>query len=200
VVQLDAESGSHPRWELGGEWSKDGTAIIYSLYNQNLGEGRLIWLDLESGEERELFRDPYLASQHFAVSPDGSRLVFALRGYREGNWAIQVGGRLLIMDLDDGDVREFHKFPEEGRVWSLQWTPDGKYVLYTIGEDDGDALWRVPVAGGPAEKTWTFEGDYFNTWANLSPDGRQVAYTTYRWDFEVWVMENFLPAGGEGGR
>jgi Tol biopolymer transport system component len=200
VVELNAESGSHPRWELGGEWSKDGTAIIYSLYNQNLGEGRLVWLDLESGEERELFRDPYLASQHFAVSPDGSRLVFALRGVREGNWAIQVGGRLLIMDLDDGDVREFHKFPEEGRVWSLQWTPDGKYVLYTIGEDDGDALWRVPVAGGPAEKTWTFEGDYFNTWANLSPDGRQVAYTTYRWDFEVWVMENFLPAGGEGGR
>jgi len=200
VVQLDAESGSHPRWELGGEWSKDGTAIIYSLYNQNLGEGRLIWLDLESGEERELFRDPYLASQHFAVSPDGSRLVFALRGYREGNWAIQVGGRLLIMDLDDGDVREFHKFPEEGRVWSLQWTPDGKYVLYTTGEDDGDALWRVPVAGGAAEKTWTFEEDFFNVWANLSPDGRQVAYTTYRWDFEVWVMENFLPAGEQGGR
>ncbi len=142
-----------------------------------------------------------LASQHFAVSPDGSRLVFALRGAEGGyNRAIHSGGRLLIMDLDDGDIQEFHQIPEQGRVWSLQWTPDGNHVLYTKGEDDGTAVWRVPVTGGTAERTWTFEDNHFNAWANLSPDGRQVAYTTYHQEFEVWVMENFLSGGGQGGR
>ena len=201
VLELNAETRLNPLEDLGGEWSKDGTAIIYSLFDKNLGEGRLVWLDLVSREERELFRDPKLASQHFAVSPDGSRLVFALRGAPEGyNRAIHHGGRLLIMDLDDGDIRGFHQLPEQGRVWSLQWTPDGKHVLYTLGEDDGDAVWRVPVNGGTAERTWAFEENHFNAWANLSPDGRQVAYTTYHQEYEVWVMENFLSGGGDGGR
>jgi len=201
VLELSAEPRLNPLEDLGGEWSKDGTAIIYSHYDRNLGEGRLVWLDLESREEKELFRDPKLASQHFAVSPDGSRLVFALRGAEGGyNRAIHQGGRLLIMELDNGDIREFHQFPEQGRVWSLQWTPDGKHVLYTLGEDDGDALWRVPVNGGAAERTWAFEENHFNAWANLSPDGRQVAYTTYHQEYEIWVMENFLSGGGQGGR
>lgn len=196
VFEPNAETRSMVFDDLGGEWSKDGTAIIYSLYDKNLGEGQLVWLDLESGEERELFRDPTLTSQQFAVSPDGSRLVFALRSAREGyNRAIHSGGRLLIMDLDDGDIREFHQIPERGRVWSLQWTPDGRHVLYTKGEDDGTAVWRVPVTGGAAERTWTFEDNHFNAWANLSPDGRQVAYTTYHQEYEVWVMENLFSGG-----
>jgi Tol biopolymer transport system component len=201
VLKLNAETGSMPFDDLGGEWSKDGTAIIYSLYDTSLREGRLVWLDLESREERELFRDPTLTSQQFAVSPDGSRLVFALKSTAEGyNRAIHSGGRLLFMDLDDGTVRELHHIAEQGRVWSLQWTPDGKHVLYTKGEDHGTAVWRVPVTGGTAERTWTFEEDHFNAYISLSPDGQQVAYTTYHQEFEVWLMENFLSGGGAGGR
>lgn len=201
VLELDPETKTAFWSDLGAEWSKDGTAIIYSLYDNNLGEGRLVWLDLESGEERELFRDPTLTSQQFAVSPDGSRLVFALRSAAEGySSGIHSGGRLLIMDLDDGDIREFHQIPEEGRVWSLQWTPDGEHVLYTFRKDQVTAVLRVPVTGGTAERSWTFEEDHFNASINLSPDGRQVAYTTYHQEFEVWVMANLFSGGGEGGR
>ena len=148
-----------------------------------------------------MFRDPTLTSRQFAVSPDGGRLVFALRSAAEGySTGIHSGGRLLIMDLDDGDIREFHQIPEEGRAWSLQWTPDGEQVLYTKREDQGTAVWRVPVTGGTAERTWTFEEDHFNAFISLSPDGRQVAYTTYHQEYEVWVMENLFSGGGEGGR
>ncbi len=200
VLELDPETRTAFWSDLGAEWSNDGTAIIYSLYDNNLGEGRLVWLDLESREERELFRDPTLTGRQFAVSPDGSRLVFALRSAAEGySTAIHSGGRLLIMDLDDGDIREFHQIPEEGRVWNLQWTPDGKHVLYTKREDHGTALWRVPVTGGTAERTWTFAEDNFDAFINLSPDGRQVAYTTYHQEFEVWVMENLVAALRESG-
>jgi Tol biopolymer transport system component len=200
VFEPNAETRSMVFDDLGGEWSKDGTAIIYSLFDNSLGEGRLVWLDLESGEERELFRDPTLTSQQFAVSPDGSRLVFALKSAPEGyNRAIHSGGRLLIMNLDGGDIRELHHIAEQGRVWSLQWTPDGKSVLYTKREDYKTAVWRVPVTGGTAERTWTFEEDHFNAYISLSPDGQQVAYTTYHQEDEIWVMENLVAALGEGG-
>jgi hypothetical protein len=40
----------------------------------------------------------------------------------------------------------FCQIPEQGRVWSLQWTPDGSHVLYTKREQDHEtAVWRVPV-------------------------------------------------------
>jgi Tol biopolymer transport system component len=202
VMELNEETRTVFWSDLGAEWSKDGTAIIYSIYENNLGEGRMVWLDLESGEERELFRDPTLTSRQFAVSPDGDRLVFALRNAAEGySTGIHSGGRLLIMDLDGGDTREFHQITEEGRVASLQWTPDGEHVLYTKRTDDhGTAVWRVPITGGPAEVTWTFEEHHFDAYVNLSPDGRRVAYTTYHQEYEVWVMENLFAGGGPSGR
>ncbi|MFH1763415.1 MAG: hypothetical protein ABIF09_04395, partial [Gemmatimonadota bacterium] len=62
------------------------------------------------------------------------------------------------------------------------------------------SVWRVPVTGGTAERTWTFEEDLYDAYISLGPDGRQVAYTTYHQEFEVWVMENLFSAGGAGGR
>jgi Tol biopolymer transport system component len=200
LLELDPETRTAFWSDLSAVWSPDGTAIIYALYDNNLKQGRLVWRDLASGEERELFRDPTLTSRQFDLSPDGRRLVFAVRstatGYNDG---IHSGGRLLIMDLDDGEVDELHQIPEQGRVYSLQWSPDGNHVLYTKREDSRTSVWRVPLSGGPAEKTWTFEEDLFDAYISLSPDGRRVAYTTYHQENEVWVMENLFSGGGLGG-
>ncbi len=191
VLSLNPETKTSFWSDLGAQWSKDGSAIIYGLYDNTLGQGHLVWRDLASGEERELFRDPKLTSRQHALSPDGRRLVFALRSAAEGySSGIHSGGRLLIMDLDNGEVEELHQIPEQGRVWSLQWAPDGNHVLYTRREETHTSVWRVPVSGGPAEKTWTFDEDLYDAYISLSPDGRQVAYTTYHQENEVWVMEN----------
>ncbi|MFH1764566.1 MAG: hypothetical protein ABIF09_10280, partial [Gemmatimonadota bacterium] len=119
LLALDPETKTAFWSDLSAVWSPDGTAIIYALYDNNLEQGRLVWRDLASGEERELLRDPTLTSRQFALSPDGRRLVFALRNAASGyNDGIHSGGRLLIMDLDDGEVEEFHPIPEQGRVSS----------------------------------------------------------------------------------
>lgn len=201
LLELDPETKTAFWSDLSAMWSPDGTAFIYELYDNNLKQGRLVWRDLASGEERELFRDPTLTSRQFDLSPDGRRLVFAVRntatGYNDG---IHSGGRLLILDLDNGEVDELHQIPEQGRVNSLQWSPDGNHVLYTKREDSRTSVWRVPVSGGPADKTWTFEEDLFDAYISLSPDGRRVAYTTYHQENEVWVMENlFSGVGLRGG-
>lgn len=195
VMELDPETKTSYWADLMAVWSKDGQSIIYGTYDNAGEEGHLILRDLISGEDRVLFSDPNLASRQFALSPDGGRLVFGLRGPKEGyNDRIHSGGRLMIMDLDIRQVRELHRIQEEGRVNSLQWTPDGAHLLYTMRDFEPGVnrthVWRALVEGGPAERTWTFPEDCFNAFLSLSPDGRQAAYTTYHQENEVWVMEN----------
>lgn len=196
VLKLDPATRTSFWSDLSAVWAPEGGAIIYALYDNALKEGRLIRRDLESGEEQELLRDSTLTSRQFALSPDGRRLAFSLRSAASGyNDGIHSGGRLMIMNLDNGRVEELHRIPEQGRVYSLQWSPDGKYVLYTKRdpEENRTSVWRVAVAGGAAGKTWTVEEDCYDAYLSLSPDGRRVAYTTYHQENEVWVMEN-LPA------
>jgi Tol biopolymer transport system component len=191
VLELDPATKTSFWADLSAVWSADGRAIIYGLYDNSRGEGRLVWLDLQSGRERELFRDSALTSRQYALSLDGRRLVFGVRNDAHGySGGIHSGGRLMILDLDDGTVEELHRISEEGRVYSLQWSPDGNHVLYTKRGEEGTSVWRVPLSGDPAERTWTFGEDCYDAFLSLSPDGRQAAYTTYHQENEVWVMEN----------
>ncbi len=181
------------RW-FGGiraVWSLDGEAIIYSTYNEAASAGRLMWRDLASGVDRELYRDPGLAPMLLHLAPDGRNLLFAIRDPLGGNPSvIYSGGRLMIMDLETGAVRELHAIHEHGQVESLQWTPDGKYALFSQREPDGYHVWRVAEADGRAEKLWKYGLGPFR----LSPDGRQTAHCEFTGATEVWVMENLKAA------
>jgi Tol biopolymer transport system component len=103
------------------------------------------------------------------------------------------GGRLMVMDVEGGEVRELLAL----RDWSLegarsvQWTPDGEHVLYATPEiNEATDVWKVAAAGGEPKKLWTFaEGHYAGAFT-ISPDGRQIALTVYSQESEVWVMEN----------
>jgi Tol biopolymer transport system component len=202
VVDLDPATRASFSADLSGVWSHNGDAVIYAVYDFQAGQGRLVWRDLGSGEERGLYRDPRLTTRLLDVSPDGGRLLFALRseprGYTSG---IHSGGTLMVMDLASGNTRELQRIDDQPgkRVWSLQWSPDGESVFYTRrGEDRRTWVWRVPVSGGAAERLWSFEGDHFDGYIQLSPDGRQVAYTVYHQEEEVWVMENLRQVLLEG--
>jgi Tol biopolymer transport system component len=194
----DAMPGGALWWWYGisAVWAPGGEAVIYSRYYGNLREGRLVWRELESGREKLLYRDSLLATRLFALSPDGHRLVFGVRdslGDFGGSVApINTGGRLMVLDLEDGAIRELYAIREPGYVESLQWTPDGEYVLFSRGEepDPHTGVWRVSADGGEAEELWTFgAGSDLGRFA-LSPDGRRVAYDVSSQEFEVWVMEN----------
>jgi Tol biopolymer transport system component len=184
---VDVPKGTVWWSRIGAVWSLDGKAIIYSLFSEETNEGRLMWRDLASGLERELYRDPGLTPLLLDLAPDGRHLVFAVRDSLRGNASvIYSGGRLMIMDLENGGVRELFTIREQGQVESLQWTPDGKHVLFSRREEDRYHVWRVAAAGGQAEKLWSYARGPFR----ISPDGRQVASCTGIFATEVWVMEN----------
>ena len=53
------------------------------------------------------------------------------------------------------------------------WSPDGRYIYFTSDRSGGPQIYRVPAAGGTAERV-TFEGSY-NARPRLSADGKRLA-------------------------
>jgi len=201
VLELEGDTKTPWWYGIRGVWAGHSEAIIYSQYDGNQMVGRLVWRELESGRERLLYRDSLLTTRLLALSPDGNRLVFAVRDSLGGGSVagVNVGGRLMILDLEDGAIRGLHVIQEPGNVGCLQWTPDGEHVLFarTETEDRHTGVWRVPTDGGDAEELWTFGKGQYAGGFYLSPDGRRVAFGTYTQEYEVWVMENLVAALNE---
>lgn len=174
--------------------------VVYSW--ERSGDGRMETVltvsDLESGEEREIFRAPAETASmtgFSSLSPDGSA-VAAWHGKATGG-----GVRFLIVPLYGGDVREIPT-PAETKLGSaVVWTPDQRFLVTTRLDDPDDPsnwvrhLVRVDIETGEVQELG-LSGESLGFF-RLSPDGRHLAYASGSEAYEVWVMEDFLP-GGDG--
>jgi Tol biopolymer transport system component len=163
------------------EWSADGKSIFYT------NQGRLLERDLESGEEKQLYNIKNL-SQILDLSPDGQRLVSGDYDPEEETLS------LLIMFIQQQKVRELVKIQKVSRREAdARWTPDGKYVVFMKYDVDekGSSFWRVSSEGGEPQKLW--QSKIFGGDMSIHPNGKQIAYTIFGHEMEIWVMENFLP-------
>ena len=187
VVQTTADD---PVWAAA--WSRDGSTVFYSRLAIYGGASRVMARELDSGDERELYRGGAYA---LAVSPDGMELAL-----------IEYGGspsraRLLVVPLEGGEAREVIAEPGGYSAinWhsGLAWVPDGSGLLYGKAVRQGSSavgeVWYVSATDGSTRKTeLTMEGGPRDL--RLHPDGRRIAFAVGSPDaWEVWVMENFLP-------
>jgi len=172
-----AARGSREWEEIMGAWSPDGQAVFY------VDRGSILMRELETGREKQLYRNPDL-HRLLALSPDGESLLFS---------TIDVVNyvTLLIMYISGPEGREPLKLKNVGRIRDIAWAPDGEYVLFTKREKRGISLWRISHEGGESQKLWELEKDLYGM--RVHPDGQKIAFYTIEKDTEVWVMENFLP-------
>ena len=168
-------------WDSVAEWSADGKSIFYT------NQGRLLERDLESGEEKQLYNIKNL-TRILDLSPGGQRLVFGDYDPEEETLII------LIMSIQEQKVRELVKHQKVNRSGAdARWTPDGKYVLFMKCDSDEkeSSFWRISPEGGEPQELWQLKkraGDL-----SIHPDGKQIAYSIFEEEDEIWVMENFLP-------
>ena len=176
----------------GGEWTPDGRGILY------LRDSSILRLDLETGQEKPIYRGVGL----FAMSPDGLRLAFAGTSgrWKPGTDAITT---LSVAPIAGGEVRELVRLehPEYLPGYNVHtWTPDGRHILFAkwrLPEKPGKLeceLWRVPADGGEPQPVGLER--FRLRHPRVHPDGKRVVFTTGApRQFEVWVLENFLPPG-----
>jgi dipeptidyl aminopeptidase/acylaminoacyl peptidase len=162
-------AGNEDSMHIFGEWSSDGSQILYSANRRHAGlfdlyvhplmaKATMLWENDEPG---------YLRNLRF--SPDGKRVAFT-------RVASSFCHDLFEIDLRDGAVRQLNPSGEEARYSAICYAPDGK-SLYLNTDLGSDFLY---VARFDLE-TLSIETMVAHDWdvefVTPSPNGQLLAYT-----------------------
>jgi len=172
------EDDAFPLSEL--EWCPDGKSFYYLFFKD-----RLVKHDLETGEDKILFKYPGFTRNVLDLSPDGASLLFGLE------YPGEKKSRLFTTPAEGGKEKEVCTVQEAKGFATAFWSPDGTYIYFVeILESMKTNLWRVPSIGGLPEKVWSSENrvDIFD----IHPDGNQIAFSIRERKTEVRVIENLV--------
>lgn len=156
--------------DYSGEVSPDGTAIAFSSGASGFPQ---IWVMESDGTNRRLVSQGYGYTPTW--TPDGTAIAYAgLDGEVHVVRRDGTGDRLLAA-VGGGSISS-----------NPDVSPDGSTVVFDLQVDVTRDVYSVPLAGG-TETRLTTEGGFEPEW---SPDGSQIAFTTFRADYgdNFWVM------------
>ena len=121
---------------------------------------------------------PVQVSDHLAtlsaVSPDGKSIAFT---YPESPDPFAPPNRVAVIPFEGGsDIKVFEITASGTALAVLQWSNDGKSLLYTVTANNFTNIWSQPVDGGKPKQLTDFK-DLLMTGFAWSRDGRQLACT-----------------------
>lgn len=197
LFKVDIQTGrTEPLFQKAGvqlQWiqlAPDGRTLVFTERDRSgdpRREERIVTRDLETGEERVLFRlvgDMSEGIRRAVVSPEGSRIAFVL-------WRQDEDNDIMVLPMTGGEPRSI----AAGRIGMPEWGPDGRHV-YLTRDVDPDALprvtelMRVSVDGGEPEPMG-FAMEQLTDLRVHAASGR-IAFTAGQPQAELWVMEGFL--------
>ncbi len=142
--------------------TSDGATIVYNSRARGISS---IWrMNVDGSQQKQIAAAP--AIYDFAVSPDGKRVIYA-----SGN---ETSSHAWLMSVPiDGGTPVTVATTGPFLNW-LQFTPDGRSVLFSALDDKAVKLFKVAAGGGPVTKL--FDGPGHD--ASVSPDGKLVAFAS----------------------
>jgi Tol biopolymer transport system component len=176
IFRIDTETGEITRLADDVMFPKlcpDGKTLVFA-------SGPIIKKrNLDTGEESEVVK---ARAMWYALSPDGREVVFQ-----------EADGAVKAVSLNGGEPREL--FRGLAKLYNgLGWTRDGRYIIARAFGTASSEIWRVPAQGGTPLKLDISVPK--STFFSLHPDNRRFALSVSEGSkSELWVLENFLPAG-----
>ena len=122
--------------------SPDGRRVAFE--SERSGEANEIWLaEADGSNPVQLTHGPGLSQGTPRWSPDGRRIAFDSLGEDKhfDIWTI---------DADGGSPR--HLTEDPGDEATPSWSADGRSIYFSSDREGSFDIWRVPSAGGPAER------------------------------------------------
>ena len=146
--------------------SPDGRWVVYV---SAVTSRPTIWkISIDGGEPAEI---THRVSAWPMISPDGKSIAYL---YPESQDPLIPPNRIAIMPFDGGESVATFSFQPPGTIQTnVQWSPDGKSLLYTTNANNVTNIWSQPIAGGPPKQITDFK-DSFMTGFAWSRDGKQL--------------------------
>jgi len=172
--------------------SHDGKTLFYSVVGPAGSGGgplRVMRREIESGEERELYRKNAPGSGLFSLSlsPDDRQVAFVT--FR---WEESVKGNttpLMVVPAEGGSAREL--CPKVNTIGGTAWTKDGRHILVPGSDSEHpQQLLSVPIAGGQPQPTSVSMAELSSP--SIHPDGRRIAFAGGESQTSVWAIKNLL--------
>ena len=176
VYWVDRQGGEtsitqEPGWYMYPSLSPDGRQIVLTHDAQ-------IWiLELKGGRRMRLTQQGTSFVPQF--SPDGKRVVFG---------SYQPDENLYWMATDGSGSMEL-LLEADNRQYPLDWhEPSDTLVLQWTDSENGYGIWTLSTSGARAAEP-LLDSPHNERWAQLSPDGRWLAYTSDESGrYEIYVV------------
>lgn len=129
--------------------AEGGNKMVFSRGNATYGQ-RIMVQDLDTGEARTIMslniENAY--ASRLGYHPDGTRVLFtASFGVKESPRPYE----LYSLDIETGRASQITYTPD---IWKRQaaWARSGEHILYANDQAGSFDIYRIPAAGGPAER------------------------------------------------
>ena len=157
-------------------YSPDGARLAYPLR----GPGRLMVMDADGKNSRQLIDVGNQVIVFPSWSPDGRDILFAMGGFFERP---VKPSQLALVHADGSNMRTLTK--GESSSGFPSWSPDGKRAVYRVMGNGEQGLRILSLEDGKITKLTT-EYDTFPAW---SPKGDLIAFTSFRdGDYEMYTI------------
>ena len=196
IWRVDTD-GSNPKQltngttDVGPICSQDGKWVYY----ENLDTLQILRVAIDGGTP-EVAPGTALSGGLFAASPglglssDGKILaLFAM-----SNDPKTPGGKIVLVPLDAGPKPQVHFLDPDPRIDGfLQFTPDGKAVVYPVRENGTDNLWLQPLDGSPGHRITSFSADAIQNF-QFSLDGKTLGVMRTHVESDIVLLHDTGPS------
>ncbi|HVP48382.1 MAG TPA: protein kinase, partial [Bryobacteraceae bacterium] len=163
-------------------WSPDGkflALIDRSAPREPVG---IFLLSVETGDKQRVTSPPsgYSGDAAPRFSPDGKTLAFA-------RFHSTLSGDVYVLPVVAGGrpAGEPRRLTfEERLVWGLDWTADGRKIVYSSGQVGSTNLWMIPASGGTPEPVAIAGQNAENP--SVAHLGNRLLYQRDLFDSNIW--------------
>ncbi len=159
------------RSHINVSWMPGGASFVFAAPVEDQPyQSQIVRASLQSPERTVLSTPPASAfgDDMVAVSPDGTMVAF-----RRIRYGFMSDLYIRMLDRNGSAAGPERRLTfDSALITDLDWTPDGKHILYASNRNGPFGLWRVSANGGaPAEMVMT--STYVHG-AAISADGRTL--------------------------